>query len=230
MPVLAAPRQTRCEVVIEEHVRIPGWVIDLESFRRWGDMDEFPEEGRIDYLQGEVWVDMSTEQVFSHNQVKEEFNRALGNLAKTERLGRYFPDGLRLTSISADLSVVPDGTFVLRKSRQSARVRLVEGARGGFVELEGIPDMVLEIVSTSSVTKDTDRLRDLYWQAGIREYWIVDARSETLIFDILRHAPGGYVATRKQAGWLKSVVLGKSFRLTVDADELCDPEYTLAVR
>jgi Uma2 family endonuclease len=80
------------------------------------------------------------------------------------------------------------------------------------------------------VKKDTETLRDLYWLAGIREYWIVDARSEPLIFDILRHTARGYAVTRKQDGWIKSVVLGCSFRLTFQADELGHPEYDLETR
>jgi hypothetical protein len=28
-------------------VRVPGWVVDLESFRRWADADDFPEKGRL---------------------------------------------------------------------------------------------------------------------------------------------------------------------------------------
>jgi Uma2 family endonuclease len=63
---------------------------------------------------------------------------------------------------------------------------------------------LLEIVSAGSVEKDTQTLRELYWKAGIAEYWLVDARGERLAFDILRHAAKGYVATRKAAGWLKS--------------------------
>jgi Uma2 family endonuclease len=107
---------------------------------------------------------------------------------------------------------------------------LVEGAKGGYVELEGIPDMVLEVMSDSSVHKDTEQLRELYWQAGIREYWLVDARKEPLTFEILRHTAKGYIATRKQAGWLKSAVFGKSFQLTQRTDDLGYPEYRLAVR
>src|SRR5690349_1237863 len=44
---------------LTDHVDIPLWVIDLDSFRRWMDSDDFPEEGRINYIKGEVWVDMS---------------------------------------------------------------------------------------------------------------------------------------------------------------------------
>jgi Uma2 family endonuclease len=217
-------------VLDAEVVRVPSWVVDLDSFRRWAQSDEFPETGRICYLHGEVWVDMSREQVFSHNQVKNEFNPVVGGLVKAGRLGRYFPDGLLLSNADADLSSTPDGTFVSRESLRRERVRLVEGVQEGFVELEGTPDMVLEVVSASSVEKDTVVLRDLYWQADIPEYWLVDARGERLAFDILRHTARGYVTTRRQEGWLKSAVFGKSFRLTRQMDALGHPEYTLAVR
>src|SRR5262245_45425430 len=36
-------------------VHVPDWVVDLESFRRWSDHDDFPETGQISYLMGQVW-------------------------------------------------------------------------------------------------------------------------------------------------------------------------------
>ncbi len=65
-----------------EVVRIPWWILDLDSFRRWARSDEFPEAGRICYLRGEVRVDMSKEKNFTHNQVKSEFSLVIGGLAK----------------------------------------------------------------------------------------------------------------------------------------------------
>ena len=90
--------------------------------------------------------------------------------------------------------------------------------------------MVLEVISPSTVIKDTERLRDLYWHAGISEYWLVDARGDRLEFDIFQRTAKGFTATRKQGGWTKSIVFGKSFRLTRQKDDLGHPEYTLAVR
>src|SRR5262249_21655200 len=124
----------------------------------------------------------------------------------------------------------PDGAFVSLSSMRSGRVKLVEGASEGCVELEGVPDMVLEVVSTSSVLKDTEVLRELYWRAGIPEYWLVDARGEAPQFEILRRTTVSYVATRKQAGWLRSRVLGKSFRLTRHLDESGQPDFKLSIR
>ena len=100
----------------------------------------------------------------------------------------------------------------------------------GYLELDGTPDMVLEIVSASSAEKDKATLLDLYCRAGIPEYWLVDARDDRLEFDILRHAAAGYTTTRRHAGWLKSGVFGKSFRLSRHLDDLGNPEFSLSVR
>lgn len=211
-------------------VSIPSWVTDLDAFRRWAESDDFPETGRICYLMGEVWVDMSKEQVFSHVHVKTEYTVVLGGLVKAERRGLYLTDGLLLNNVLADISVKPDGTFLSNEALQTGRVRLVEGADTGYVEVDGTPDMVLEVVSDSSVHKDTEVLRKGYWEAGISEYWLVDARSDAVSFEILKHGVRGYAATRKQGGWIKSSVFGKSFCLVHATNDLGHPEFTLMMR
>jgi Uma2 family endonuclease len=211
-------------------IRIPAWVVDLASFRRWTDSEEFPEEGRIYYLQGEVWVDMSREQLYTHNLVKTELTMVLSKLVKVNRWGLFFSDGARLTNVPADLSAVPDGVFLSDEALDAGRVRLVEGRDAGFTEIEGAPDLVIEVVSDSSVDKDTEWQPRAYWEAGIREYWLIDARKGPLKFDIFRHTAKGFVTTRKQGGWVKSAVLGHTFRLTQSADPRGRPECTLEVR
>ncbi len=212
-----------------DSVHVPFWVNDLESFRRWMLSDESPEKVPLFFLAGEVWIDMSKEQFFSHNQLKKVFAGVLWGLEKQAR-GRFIPDGMLVTNEEADLSGNPDGAFVANDSIRSGRVQLIEGKEDGYVELEGSPDMVLEVVSDSSVEKDTEVLRELYWKAGIREYWLVDVRGERLEFQILRHSTRGYTPVRKSAGWLKSAVFGKAFRLTRQLDDLGHPDFTLDVK
>src|SRR5437763_16435638 len=96
----------------DERLQIPNWVLDLESFRRWSDDDAFPEKGRIAFLKGDVWVDMSMEQLFDHNQVKTEFTRVLAGLVRAIQTGRYFGDGAFVSNVDADVSNQPDGMFV----------------------------------------------------------------------------------------------------------------------
>jgi Uma2 family endonuclease len=214
----------------DQEVNIPSWVVDLVSFRRWSDQEDFPDTGRIGYIRGKVWLDMGKEQLFTHIQVKDEFTEVLRRLVRKNNLGLYFSDGLLLTNVPADISGNPDGTFVSNESLATARVRLLEGAKGGYTEVEGSPDMVLEVVSRSSVRKDTKVLHEVYWDAGIQEYWLVDARKPALRFDIFRHTAKGYVSTPKQAGWLNSKVFGKSFRLAQSKGPMGYPKFTLKIR
>lgn len=216
-------------VIESDQVSVPEWVTDLDSFRRWADSEDFPETGRICYLNGEVWVDMSKEQLFTHIDVKTEIAGVLRRLVKMARMGRLLGDGVFLSNVDANFAVVPDAVFVSHSALQD-RVRLLEGKKAGYVEMEGSPDMVLEVVSDSSVRKDMHQLRQDYWIAGIREYWLVDARKAPLVFDILRHTPKGYRASAKKDGWIKSNVFGKSFRLIQETNESSDPEYTLEAR
>ncbi len=217
-------------VLGQESIRIPPWVQDLDSFHRWVDSDEFPEKVRVCYLNGEAWIDMSKEQFYTHNKVKGEFAFVLLGLVKADRLGEYLHDGMLVTNVEVGFSSGPDGAFASREALDSNRARFVEGRKEGFVELEGTPDMVLEVVSDSSVHKDTVTLRELYGKAGISEYWLVDVRGERVKFDILRPSAKGYVASRKQDGWLKSGVFGKWFRLVRNTDERGNPEYVLEVK
>src|SRR5262249_50385096 len=207
-------------MAVQDIIRIPAWVVDLGSFRRWACSEEFPERGRFCYLDGGVWMDLSMETL-GHNQARWAICLTLGNLILSKRLGRFFPDGMRLVNVDADLSTEPDGMFASEETLDAGHARLEHGQ--ATLEVVGSPDMVLEVVSASSVQKDTVLLRELYWKAVVREYWLVDPRGLELHFDILRHTPKGYVATRRQGGWLKSTVFGKSFRLTRQDDARGDP-------
>ena len=231
----AAPAAQRCHAITvvgeTNQVSVPPWVVDLDSFCRWVESDDVPEKLRIWYLKGEVWIDMSQEEVNTHVLLKSKFFIVLGGLVDAAHLGRFYPDGLFLKNSAADVAGNPDATFISTAALQAKRVRPIRGKKSKIIGLDGSADMVLEVVSDSSTRKDLIVLRQAYWEAGVREYWLVDARREPLTFDILRHTAKGYVAARKQDGWLKSAVFGKSFRLTQEIDAvLGDAVFTLEVR
>ncbi len=230
-PALPESKPRALRVLIQENIPIPAEVIDLDSYCRWATSYRFPERGQFSYLRGTIWVDLSMEKMYSHNQVKQEFAEVLGGLVKSLGTGRFFPDGMFLRNTAADLGTEPDGMFISYDALRSGRVQRVEREEPDFLELEGSPEMVLEVVSDTSVRKDTEELRELYWRAGIVEYWLIDAREATPRFDLLRHGRKGYTSTRKQAGgWLRSNVFDRSFQLTHTIDPLGDPLYVLNVR
>lgn len=188
----------------------------LDGFREWATRPDFPEKTRVYFNKGAVCIDMSNEELETHCKVKLAISTALDVLNAELDLGDLYPDGVLLTNAAAEVSNNPDGLFVLWESFDEGRVEKVarRDAPGEFVELEGTPDWVLEVVSKSSVKKDTQELREAYHRAGVPEYWLVDARKEPLSFRILTHRKSRYFASKQKGGRQWSAVFGRWFRLT----------------
>lgn len=208
-------------VIIEEQVEIPGDVRSLADFRRWALSDDFPDRGRIDFIAGNVEVDMSPESIFSHGTLKGTVYARLLGLVERGDLGYLLTDRTRVSSVEGDLSVEPDVVFLSHKALDSGRVRLVpkSGPTEDYIEIEGPPDLIIEIVSDSSVGKDTRRLPAAYAKAGVREFWLADARRDPLVFQIHHLAGDRYVAAEPDAdGFQPSGVFGRRFRLQAERD------------
>jgi Uma2 family endonuclease len=205
-------------VIIEESLRIPADALTFEGFRSWAQSPEFPDTGRIDYLAGDVEIDMSPEDLHTHGIVKVAITAGLHALVAERELGEIFSDSTRVTSPLAKLSAEPDVVVVLWESLQAGRVRYLPAASkelDRFTEIEGAPDVVVEIVSDSSVRKDTKRLPPLYAQAGVPELWIVDTRGSDMRFNLNVLQSGEYVARVPDTeGWLRSERLGALVRLS----------------
>ena len=199
-------------IVFEDQIEVPLTVRSLAEFRRWALSDEFPETGRIDFIDGRIEVEMSPEDLFCHGTLKGEIAAALRQRIKRDKLGHLFIDKARITSPRANLSVEPDIVFLSYDTLRSDQVRLTPkagGKPGRYVEVEGAPDLIVEIISDSSVAKDTRRLPAAYFQAGVREFWLADARGETPVFIIHRPGPSGFEPVAADAdGFQPSAVLG----------------------
>jgi len=209
-------------VVFEELVEVPLGVRSLDDFRRWALSDDFPETGRIDFIDGRIEVDMAPEDLFCHGTLKTEIAAALYQRIKRRRLGHLFVDKARISCPEAGLSVEPDIVFLSHEAIRSGRVRLTPkagGKPGRYVEIEGAPDLVVEIVSDSSANKDTRRLPAAYFRAGVREFWLVDARGAEPAFIIHRPGPSGFEPVSPDAdGFQPSAVLGCRYRLDATRD------------
>src|ERR1043166_4240757 len=103
-------------IIFEEQLRIPSEINDFGRFREWVASDEFPDTGRIDYLAGDVEVEMSPEDLHTHGAVKAEISAQLHVLVKQRDLGEVFIDSTRVFPPAAELSVEPDVVLVLWES------------------------------------------------------------------------------------------------------------------
>ena len=219
-------------VVFEDSLTIPPCEA-LGSFRVWTRSDAFPRHGRIDWVHGRIEVDMSPENLFSHGTLKTELAARIYAVVREDGVGEVFIDRTRVSSAEADLSVEPDVVFLSHAALDDGRARLVAAASGApeaFIEIEGAPDLVVEIVSDGSVRKDTERLPVAYAAAGVRELWLVDARAGEPRLDVLAHTGGGYCRTDADgAGFALSAVLRRRVRLRRATTARGLPRYELDV-
>ncbi|MFO0969634.1 MAG: Uma2 family endonuclease [Gemmataceae bacterium] len=208
-------------------ITIPGDIRDLAGFRAWAHSDDFPQQGRFAFLDGLLWVDLSMEEIFTHSQVKGAAYATIREMVRAEQLGYLLLDGALLSIPVVNLATEPDLLFCLYQTIASGRARFVPGKKAGYMEIEGSPDMALEIVSASSVKKDKTILPPLYWKAGVPEFWLIDARQTPVEFQILRHGPEAYVPQSAGAHGIFSPLFNRHFKLTQTADRFGHPEFIL---
>jgi Uma2 family endonuclease len=203
-----------------------------EGFRQWALSDDFPERGKVSFVAGEVLVDMSPESIDRHNFIKSEICRVLAGFIRQQKLGKFFIDGVLVSNKRAGVSNEPDALFLSYQTFRSGKVELTPAKDhpSSHKEIVGTIDWAVEIVSPSSVRKDTVLLRKAYYQAGVGEYWLIDALGDEIDFQILVPSEKEYVAVVAEAGWLASPTFGKSFKLERAIDEEGFLEYTLQMQ
>ncbi|MBL8798516.1 MAG: Uma2 family endonuclease [Planctomycetia bacterium] len=212
-----------------KRLTIPAAAHTYAGFLAWVTADDFPEKLRVTFDDGMVELDMSEEAIDSHAEVKAGVYRTLLPLVAEEDFGRLYSDGVLLCNQAAELATNPDGVAAHWKTLKAGKVTFIEF--GGVKRaLDGTPDWVMEIVSDSSIKKDAITLRAVYHRAGIPEYWLIDARGDTIEFQILNWRRTGYCAAPSKDGWTPSKVFGRAFRLVRKQDRLGTWLYTLEVR
>jgi Uma2 family endonuclease len=206
-------------VLLDHEIEIPT-IRNLADFRRWALSDDFPQRGRIDYIAGRIEVDMSPEDFFTHGTLKTRIASEIADRVEELDLGHTLIAETRISSVPGEVSAEPDVVVITHEALDDGRVRLIRKASGEpdrFVEVEGGPDLIVEIVSDSSVKKDTRRLPPAYFEAGVREFWLIDARGKELLFQIQRRGVTSFMSTERDAeGFQRSDVLDASYSLERD--------------
>lgn len=208
---------------------VPPAAVTLDGFRAWADSENYPERGHIAFINGRLIIDISPERIELHAKLKAEIQHVIYTLSENGDLGDFYPDGTMLTNAEAGISNEPDGMFASWETLESGKLAPPSDRPqdGKHIELVGTPDWVCEIISDSSVEKDTELLLDAYHQAGVKEYWLIDARGEEIDFQLLVWSPDRYQAAENHEGWQASSVFDCKFQITRTRDRLDRWKYRL---
>ena len=138
-------------------------IITLEQY------ENLPEDIRAEVFEGQIYYMASPSQV--HQTILLELSSVLNAFVKSKKGGcRVFiaPFDVKL-STSPLIIVQPDILIVCDKNK-------LDGNR-----CNGSPDFIIEIISPSNPSDDYIRKLYYYKNYGVREYWIVDPRSQTVL-------------------------------------------------
>ena len=132
------------------------------------DLLALPEDGmRHELIDGEHLVSPSPGR--RHQAISMNLARLIASFLHAQRLGRVYAAPFDVLFSPRDV-VEPDLLYV------SAEREAVVGE----ANVQGAPDLAIEILSPSSRRVDELRKRDLYERAGVTEYWIVDPEAEAV--------------------------------------------------
>ena len=113
-----------------------------------------------------------------HVNVTANLVTIIGGYARINKLGIAFADNFDVHFPDGSL-FKPDFIFV-----SAANEKLFLGNKRGT--LRGVPDMVAEIFSRSTLKRDTGIKKDTYERNGVKEYWMIDPWRETVEVYLLR--------------------------------------------
>jgi Uma2 family endonuclease len=142
-----------------------GTRMSLDEFLALGETDE-----RMELIDGVLYImpTATTDHQFILTQLLWYFVSYLDSFA--EPPARFYPDITTILSPELRRVVEPDLLVILAGRDDIRSVRHVEG----------VPDIVIEILSTDR-NRDLVRKRQLYAEAGVREYWIFDPQNDTVL-------------------------------------------------
>jgi len=142
------------------------------------DYAEFPEDGlRHEILDGEHYMTPSPRP--QHQLASMNLSAALWNYCRHTGAGAVYSAPIDVLLSEHDI-VVPDLIFVA-----AGRVGVV-----GEVNVQGTPDLVVEILSPSTRKRDEGLKRRRYEALGVAEYWLVDPVKERV--RVYRREGGGF--------------------------------------
>ena len=127
----------------------------------------FPEDGRRhELIDGEHFVTPAPSR--RHQVVSWRLSRWIGNFLEENPVGEALAAPFDVVLTPEDV-FQPDLMFVSNDRSSVWTDRNVQGA----------PDLVVEILSEGTRDRDETRKLRIYGQSGVREYWILDPETET---------------------------------------------------
>lgn len=162
-----------------------GWPIQGEW--RYEDYLRLPDDGkRYEIIKGVLYV--ANAPIVEHQFTVSEVHFALKLFVRNKQLGQVFTAPLEIHLSEISRPVQPDVLFISADRLPPPGAKVFDGA----------PDLIVEVVSPSSIRLDRNIKFDAYEQAGVAEYWIIDTKTRSV--EVYTLARGEYALHGQYTG------------------------------
>lgn len=155
------------------------------------------EDAYYELIDGEI-VRKSSPNL-QHQETSQNINFEMLKFVRSKDLGKVFtaPTDVYLDEFT---HLIPDLFFVSKKNK-----KILDYDVEGLVR--GVPELVVEILSPSSMLKDRFDKMNVYQKVGVKEYWIVDPNNNSI--EVYENKKGRYepYSFAAEEGKVKSKIL-----------------------
>ena len=162
----------------------------------YADYCKTSDDERWELLNGELI--MAPSPTSYHQAVAGKLYRMLSDFVEGASLGQVFYAPLDVVLSDVDV-VQPDLLFI-----STARMHILTDAN-----IQGAPDLVVEVLSPSTASRDWRIKLDVYAEHGVQEYWVVDpdgqrvwvlARTDGSLTEVANYGPTDTLASPTLTG------------------------------
>ena len=162
-----------------------------------------PDDKRYELIEGELY--MTPSPITNHQRISGRIEFELRKFVSENDLGEIF-DAPYDVYFDDENVVQPDILFISKD-----RLNII-----GDKNLQGAPDLVIEILSESNAYRDLIQKKKLYSKHGVKEYWIVVPGEKTIDIYILKDKTYQLYKTLGEDDTLESQIL-KGFKMELKA-------------
>jgi Uma2 family endonuclease len=135
------------------------------------------EDKRYELIEGEFFMVPSPNE--HHQRISRELEYALLSYVKKNKSGFVYDAPFDVVFSDEDV-VQPDILYVSKERKNIITKNNIQGA----------PDLIVEILSPKIMYRDREIKRKLYFKYGVKEFWIVDPVEQTI--EVLTLTKNGY--------------------------------------
>lgn len=130
--------------------------------------NELPIESRFEIIDSELY-DMSPTPNTEHQRTSRKLEILFIQFVEQNQLGEIFHAPFDVILDKKNV-VQPDILFIAKDNLKVITKKCIEG----------VPDLVVEIISPSSFYRDQVEKKELYERFGVKEYWIIEPANKVI--------------------------------------------------